>query len=67
MSKIQAFTHASYLYTGENIIQKDGRHLSAHDVSAIEDGAIVFDSKKLFGWENHLNSLQSIKKLNRRI
>jgi len=43
----QAFIHASYVYTGENITQKDGRHLTATDVSAIEDGAIVFDSKKI--------------------
>jgi imidazolonepropionase len=43
----QAFTHASFVYTGENITQKDGRHLNVNDVSAIEDGAIVFDSKKI--------------------
>lgn len=46
-SKIQAFTHASYVYTGESILKKDGRRLIASDVSAIEDGAVVFDSKKV--------------------
>ena len=44
---IQAFTHASYLYSGENILKKDGRHLSVNDVSAIEDGAIVYSSTKI--------------------
>ena len=47
MTTIQAFTHASFIYTGENIVQKDGRHLNVNDVSAIEDGAIVFNSKKI--------------------
>ena len=28
-------------------MQKDGRHLTVNDVSAIEDGAIVFNSKKI--------------------
>jgi imidazolonepropionase len=43
----QVFTHATFVYTGENITQKDGRHLQNSDISAIEDGAVVFDSKKI--------------------
>lgn len=43
----QVFTHASYVYTGDQITQKDGRHLNVSDVSAIQDGAVVFDSKKI--------------------
>ena len=43
----QAFVHASYVYTCEGILQKDGRRLIPEDASAIEDGAVVFDSKKI--------------------
>lgn len=48
MSKTtQAFVHASLVYTGESILKKKGRHLDPQDASAIEDGAVVFDSKKI--------------------
>ena len=47
MSILQVFTHASFVYTGENIFKKEGRHLTEHDVSAIEDGAVVFNSNKI--------------------
>lgn len=43
----QAFIHASFLYTGDGIFQKKGKNLVPADVSAIPDGAIVFDSKKI--------------------
>jgi imidazolonepropionase len=46
-SKLQSFIHASRIYTGKNISVKNGRHLLPEDVSIIEDGAIVFDSKKI--------------------
>jgi len=45
--KLQAFVHASVLYTGEGIANKEGRMLKPEDVSGIEDGAIIFDSKKI--------------------
>jgi len=48
MSKsTQAFIHASFVYTGEAILKKNGRNLEPGDASAIEDGAVVFDSKKI--------------------
>jgi imidazolonepropionase len=46
-STIQAFIHASFVYTGEGIMLKSGRHLQPDDVAAIEDGAVVFNSKKI--------------------
>ncbi len=46
-STVQSFIHASRLYTAQGILEKNGRHLVPEDVSAIEDGAIVFDSKKI--------------------
>lgn len=39
--------HASYLYTGQGIQKKDGRFLKASDLAPIEDGAIVYDEKKI--------------------
>jgi imidazolonepropionase len=44
---IRAFLHASRLYTGEGILLKEGRMLKPVDVSAVEDGAVVFDEKKI--------------------
>ena len=46
-SKISVFTHASLIYTGEAIVNKEGRMLHPEDTSAISDGAIVFDSKTI--------------------
>ncbi len=46
-SSIQAFIHASFVYTGEAIVEKEGRMLKPSDVSEIRDGAIVFDSKRI--------------------
>jgi imidazolonepropionase len=45
--KINAFVRASFVYTGENIINKEGRMLRPDDVSAIEDGAVIYDAKKI--------------------
>jgi imidazolonepropionase len=48
MSKTtQAFVHASLVYTCESILKKKGRHLDPQDASVIEDGAVVFDAKKI--------------------
>jgi imidazolonepropionase len=44
---IQAFIHASFVYTGEGIVEKEGRMLTPADLSEIPDGAVVFDSKKI--------------------
>ncbi len=44
---MKAFIHAAKIYTGEAIINKEGRMLKPADVSAIADGAIVFDEKKI--------------------
>ncbi len=44
---ISVFSHASFVYTGEGIVNKEGRMLVPDDVSAIADGAIVCDSDKI--------------------
>lgn len=44
---IRAFIHASKVLTGEGILLKEGRMLKPEDVSAIDDGAVVFDEKKI--------------------
>lgn len=41
------FTHASWIYTGVGIRAKRGRRLLTEDLTAIEDGAIVFDQHKI--------------------
>ena len=46
-SGIQVFLHASRVYTGEGILEKEGRMLDPADVSTIEDGAVVCDEKKI--------------------
>ena len=46
-SQIQAFVHASFAYTGEAVVEKEGRMLDPSDLSAIEDGAVVYDRKKV--------------------
>jgi imidazolonepropionase len=43
----EAFVHASFVYTGEAILEKEGRMLVPSDVSAIEDGAVVCDGRKI--------------------
>ncbi len=45
--QLQAFIHASFVYTGEGVVEKEGRMLDPSDVSAIEDGAVVYDRKKI--------------------
>lgn len=44
---IRAFIHASQVLTGEGILLKEGRMLKPEDVSAIGDGAVVFDEKRI--------------------
>lgn len=44
---IRAFIHASTVLTGEGILLKEGRMLKPEDVSAIDDGAVVYDEKKI--------------------
>ena len=58
---IQAFTHASIIYTGEGIATKKGRRLEPADLSPIEDGAIVFDASKII-WVGETKSLPVIYK-----
>ena len=56
MKHTSVFTHASVIYTGEGIVNKEGRVLVPEDLSPIEDGAIVFDSKKIL-WVGKTNDL----------
>jgi imidazolonepropionase len=44
---LQVFTHAARIYTGEGIVNKKGRRLETADLTAIEDGAIVFSASKI--------------------
>ncbi len=46
-SGIEAFVHASFVYTAEAVLEKEGRMLVPSDVSAIEDGAVVCDGRKI--------------------
>lgn len=46
-SGLRGFVHASVIYTGEGIVNKEGRMLKPEDVSGIKDGAIIYDSKKI--------------------
>ena len=38
----RAIVHSSFLYTGEGIRKKRGRHVQEQDMGRIEDGAIIF-------------------------
>jgi imidazolonepropionase len=44
---IRSFIHASRVLTGEGILLKEGRMLKPEDISAIDDGAVVYDEKKI--------------------
>ena len=44
---MKVFIHASKIYTGSGIVKKDGRKLHSQDLGVLEDGAIVFDEKKI--------------------
>ncbi len=57
-SAIQAFIHASFVYTGEGIVEKEGRMLKPSDLSEIKDGAVVFDSKRIL-WVGPTSELPS--------
>ncbi|NDG84897.1 MAG: imidazolonepropionase [Proteobacteria bacterium] len=54
----QVFVHASRVYTGEGIVEKEGRMLDPSDLSAIEDGAVVYDAKKVL-WAGPTRELPS--------
>jgi imidazolonepropionase len=62
---IQAFVHASFVYTGKKIVDKKGRLLEPSDLSEIKDGAVVFDSKEVL-WVGPTSDLpanfKSVKK-----
>ncbi len=64
-STVQAFIHASQVYTGEGILLKEGRMIDSADVGTIPDGAVVFDSKKIL-WVGPTSELplkyKSVKK-----
>ena len=66
-TQTQAFVHASYLYTGEQIVKKKGRRLKESDLAPIPDGAIVFNGRKIL-WVGPTQDLpkkyQGIKKTN---
>ena len=64
MSKTaQVFIHASFVHTCETILKKKGRRLEPEDSSVIEDGAVVFDSKKII-WVGKTSDLPAkFKKL----
>jgi len=55
---VQAFVHASFVYTGEAIVEKEGRMLSPSDLSEIPDGAVVYDAKKIL-WVGPTTDLPS--------
>lgn len=67
--RLQAYVHASLVYTGEAIVEKEGRVLDPSDVSGIEDGAVVFSEEKIL-WVGATRELpakyQSVKKTNLR-
>lgn len=44
---MRAIIHASKVYTGQAIQKKDGRKLLAQDLAPIEDGALVYDEKRI--------------------
>ena len=60
-SKTQLIKHASFVYTGEAILKKEGRNLVDVDLAPIEDGAIVFDEKKII-WVGKTEALPKIYK-----
>lgn len=44
---MRAYVHASEVLTGTGIRAKDGRRVNEQDLGRIEDGAVVFDHKKI--------------------
>ena len=44
---MKAFVHASEILTGAGVRAKDGRRVVEADLGRIEDGAIVYDAKKI--------------------
>ncbi len=64
---MQAYIHASEILTGVGIRKKDGRRISEEDLGRIEDGAVVFDPKKIL-WVGRTSELpkkyKKIKKKN---
>jgi len=47
--KKQAIIHSSFLYTGEGIRRKKGRHVTEGDMGRIEDGAVVYSVSESVG------------------
>jgi len=48
---LRAFIHASELLTGAGFRRKDGRRVAEADIGRIEDGAIVYSTRKVGGKE----------------
>jgi imidazolonepropionase len=48
---IKAIIHASEVLTGRGVRSKDGRRVTEDDLGRIEDGAIVYETKKIKGRE----------------
>jgi len=48
---IRAYIHASEILTGTGVRAKSGRHLAEADLGRINDGAIVYSTKKIKGRE----------------
>ena len=46
-SKINVMIHASFLYTGQGVLEKDGRNLKEQDLAPIKDGALVYTASKI--------------------
>jgi imidazolonepropionase len=44
---MKAYIHASEILTGAGIRKKSGRKISEEDLGRVEDGAVVFDKKKI--------------------
>jgi imidazolonepropionase len=48
---LKAIIHASEVLTGRGVRSKDGRRVTEEDLGRIEDGAIVYETKKVKGRE----------------
>jgi imidazolonepropionase len=61
---LQVFRKIRKLYTFENVVQKDGRHIQTDDLSFIEDAAMITSGGQIF-WvgkeKDYLSALKEIK------
>ena len=48
---IRAYVHASEILTGSGVREKNGRHIVEEDLAQIQDGAIVYSTRKIKGRE----------------